>query len=382
MYVKPLGRADNERAPDFRAVLRFLRKNDKIGGYLPLLAMPSASVETWARLWMDVRTLDWESERTNTVNRDGQLGSDITDDAGIEQELHDLNRWPAVEQELYGGRVPASLADYARLLYNRAFCPVYICANLALPGEDRKDLETFAMYVGYGAQIMDDTLDILADLRIGRVFVTREEFELLGIRPAELGRDANLDRVNAFRNRWSLYFYLQAYRCTDVFRPDNRRLARSWIEFGLRALLDGRIRPLPSRILDNQRRYCAHFGAYMYLLDFPARSEQQRYQVLRRLVGQVALAVRILDISDARARLGSYDHALPSAFLFERVCGRHVVALDRLPDQSCFTCVPDERPVCNFIHYGWGGMAPTIVDLAALLLRGGRRGQSPAEGVR
>jgi hypothetical protein len=379
--MKSTQRPDSSAVPDFGVVLRFLRKNDKVGGYLPLLAMPSASVETWARFWMDVRTLDWESERTGAVDGCRLLGGKITAHADIARELLDMSRWPAVEQELYGNHEPASLADYARLLYNRAFCPVYICANLALPGEQRNHLETFAMYVGYGAQIMDDTLDILADLLMSRIFVTKEEFDLLGIRPSELGETSNLARVTAFRNLWSLYFYLQAYRCTDVFRPYNRMLARSWIEFGLRALLDGRIRPLPRRILDNPRRYCAHFGAYMILLDFPAGSERRRYRALRGLVGRVVLANRLLDISDARARLGHYDGSLPSAFLFDHVHGRHVAALDRLPDQSRFACLPDERPLRNFVHYGWVGLVPTFADLAALLLSGAPPGQTLTKGT-
>ena len=343
------------------AMRAFLRRRDKIGGYLPLLAMLPDDGLAWTRLWHTVRTLDDSSEAGLSVD---DLVSDL--ERGIvarypqlATELRDLSRWTHVERELFSHRI-GTLADYFKLLYYRAFAPVYVCGAVGLPGEAKTDLETFAMYVGYGAQIMDDTLDLIEDVDAGRIFVTREELDHLGLDVAALSTPAGRERVTRFRNKWALDYYLRAYRVTSRFAPANRDMARSWLGFGMRALLDRKIVPLPPEVLNDHRRYCHHFGWYLHLLDVPCPSEALRYRLLHPLVRRMVRAVALVDIDEVRAAFARDETELPAQFRIDTVHGRSVAAANADDD------LPERRVQIVLAHYGVAGLVPTLADVARI----------------
>lgn len=90
--------------PTLEASRRYLRRRDKIGGYLPLLAMRPVDGEAWTRLWWMVRTLDDRSEAGSAV---AELVADLErslapDYPQLTTELRDLARWTHVEAEIYG----------------------------------------------------------------------------------------------------------------------------------------------------------------------------------------------------------------------------------------------------------------------------------------
>jgi hypothetical protein len=347
---------------------RYLRRRDKIGGYLPLLAMRPSNGEAWTRLWFTVRTLDDRSEVGGAVD---ELITDLEhrilpEYPELTTELRDLSRWTQVEAEIYRGGGVRTIADYFRLMYYRAFCPVYICGAVGLPGEPRAHLDTFALYVGYGAQLMDDTLDLLEDIEAGRFFVTQEELDLLGLEACDVTTPAGLRQVCQFRNKWALYFYLRGYETTSLFSADNRDLARSWLGFGLRSLLDGKIVPLPREILKNHLRYCHHFGVYLHLFDFPLPSEAWRYRILHPIVRRMIRTVSLLDIREADARFDSDPTPLPEIFQVSTVYGRSVKPV--VPREL----LPDRRKPVRLAHYGLNGVVPTLADLARMLVA--RRG--------
>jgi hypothetical protein len=353
---------------DLEAVQRYLRRRDKVGGYLPILAMPAHAAPLWTRLWRDVRELDDRSERT-PVRGDGDpvLGRELlATRPDLADDLRDLARWPRVEHELYRDRRVHGIEQYFRLMYYRAFLPVHLCGTVGLAGEPPEALRTFALYVGYGAQLMDDTLDLVADIEDGRVFVTREELALLGLAASELRSSSALARVTRFRNHWALYFYLRAHRATGLFAAPARRLARSWLEFGLRALLDGRIVPLPRDVLESHRRYCEHFGAYMSLLDLPFPTERMRYSFLRWFVGRFVATSTILDIDAAHEAYARDPAPLPDEFRIERLCNERW--RDWRPLEPPEPIPEDRRPVA-LVHYGLRGMPATLADLSRIALR-------------
>jgi hypothetical protein len=348
-----------------RADRRYLRRRDKVGGYLPILAMPRAAAPLWTRLWCEIRAFDDHSESApRAALQQPDLGGELlAARPDLAAELRELALWPRVERELYSDGRIHGVAEYFRLMYHRAFLPVYLCAQVGLRGEPDDVLRTFAMYVGYGAQLMDDTLDLVADLEDGRTFVTREELELLGLAAENVRSSHALAAVASFRNQWALYFYLRAHQVTALLSGPERDLARSWLEFGLRALVDGRIVPLPRAVLDSHRRYCEHFGIYMSLLDVPLGGERMRFAFLRWVVARFVATSTIVDLRDAQRRSVT---APPEAFRVERLCherwsGWRPLAL---PEP-----VPERRRPVTLVHYGVRGLPATLADLGRVALR-------------
>jgi hypothetical protein len=349
------------------AARRYLRRRDKVGGYLPILAMPAASAPVWTSLWRNIREFDDRSERDPAaVGPEPVLGREVLAlHPELASELHDLERWPVVERELYrDGRV-RGVDDYFRLMYHRAFLPVYLCGRVGLSGEPDHALQTFALYVGYGAQLMDDTLDLVADVEEGRIFVTREELTLLGLSVDDLTSPSGLARVARFRNRWALYFYLRAHKASSLFAAPARRLSRSWLEFGLRALLDGRIVPLPRSVLEDHRRYCNHFGIYMSLLDVPFPTEGARFAFLRWVVGRFVATSTIIDIHEAQEAYDRDPAPLPEELRIERLISERWRGWRplELPEP-----IPEDRRQLALVHYGLRGLPATLADVGRVVL--------------
>jgi hypothetical protein len=347
------------------AASRYLRAHDMVGGYLPALAMPIEAATAWMQLWAEVRSHDDASESGQLPARPPLLGSLVRRRRPeLGPTLDRFATWTSVEAARFTDWRVRTIPEYFDLLEARAFCPVYICAVLALPGEDRDLLEAFAASVGFGAQLMDDTLDLVADISRGVLFITAEEFEHLALSPADLGTERGLRAVTRLRNRWALTYYLTAYRLTSEMQLDNnRRLARAWLELGLRALVDDRIRPLDPRILADQGRYLRHFGIHTVLFDLPAPSESCRLRLNRMFVRRLVSNYSVLAIVQAAAKAVELGPELPSRFMVWRLGGRPL-----RPPRSTADATDGRRPVSS-VHYGDGGLLPFAVDAARIFLR-------------
>jgi hypothetical protein len=139
-------------------------------------------------------------------------------------------------------------------------------------------------YVGRGGAILDDTLDLLEDLRHGRVFVTREELDAAGLDLDTFQTPDGLRAFSRLRRKWALHYYLRAHRATGLFAPANRDLARSWLGLGLRLLLDDRAVPLPWDVLRDRGRFLDHLGSYAAFIDLPFPTENSRYEFLHSIL--------------------------------------------------------------------------------------------------
>lgn len=343
----------------------YLRQNDKIGGYVPLLGMNINEAKLWADLWTGVRRLDELSETGASCEIfTSQFGGELLKQyPTLLPKINDLSQWPVIERSLYGENRLQPMTAYFKLMYFRAFLPVYICSIISLKGESESFREALSMYIGYGAQLMDDTLDLRHDISKGRIFVTLEELEYLKISIDDLSCTKTLNRIAEFRNVWALYYYLRAYGVTNHFSLVNKHIARSWIEFGLRAILDRRIKPLPEEIVLDHSKYCCHFGIYMILFDCPFLSESWRYRILHPIVKRFIQTTSIVDINDANCLFAQHKYLLPKRFCVEQLNNRPVVTSDFASHVNT-----DDRRRLHFVHYGIKGVIPTIFDIGRIIL--------------
>ena len=232
-----------------------------------------------------------------------------------------------------------------------------------MPDEDRRLLEEFAMWVGYGAQLVDDTLDLVADIERGLLFITAEEFEHLSLSPTQLGTAAGLRAITRLRNKWALAYYLEAYRLTSGMKLGNRRLARTWLDFGLRALLDDRVRPLHPRVLADQRRYLRHFGSHLALFDLPFPTESCRLATSRVFVRKFVNEYSVASIQAARAKYAELGPELPPGFIVRQIRRRPLPQPEHLTDDA-----PDGRRPVALVQYGEAGLLPVMVESLRVLL--------------
>lgn len=349
----------------FNRALGYLRHHDKIG-FLSSLALDDESADAWVELYALVRKLDRDSERDPTASAalPAEFGARLL---ACRPELTPLLaegiRWPVVETRLYGDLAPRPVSVYFDLMYYRGFIPVYIGAVLAMPDEDRRWLAAYSVYLGCGGQLIDDTLDLVDDIGNGRLFITQEELDWLSLTSADLGTASGLRRITELRNQWALAYFLRAYRVTSAFRPANRPLARSFLEFSMRALLDGRVRPLPARVLADQERFMEEeFGIVSHLFDVPFPNEVYRRAVSRPFVERVIKRYALVSIEEARARYAAYPRALPASLMIERIRGLPAADLPPLDAD-----LPDGRRPLTLLHYGPAGVLPTVVDVLRVI---------------
>ncbi|HKS46178.1 MAG TPA: hypothetical protein VJT49_13910 [Amycolatopsis sp.] len=350
-------------AADLERALGYLRRQDKIG-FLTTLALDPEPAAAWAELYLQVREFDERSERGAAGAGPAAFGARVL---ALHPELAPMlregMRWPEIERGLYGDLAPRSVTDYFDLMYYRGVVPVYLCAVLAMPEEDRKWLEAFSVYLGCGGQLIDDVLDLATDIGNGLFFVTEEELDWQGLSPADLGTAAGLRKVTDLRNQWALAYHLKAYRVTNMFGPKNRRLARTFLGFSMRALLAGRVRPLPPDVLADQERFMEReFGIVSHLFDAPMPSETFRWTVARPFVSRIIQHYSLVSIDEATARYHSYPRPLPATLLVDTVHGMPSVDLPAVTSE-----VPDERRPIRLMHYGAEGLLPTFVDVLRVM---------------
>jgi phytoene/squalene synthetase len=347
--------------------MRYLRLHDPLG-YMMALAMTPGAAAAWARLWSCVRQVDDLSDADGDA---AQRAADRTLDElrrdlgplyiRLEAELRALATYPGIEARLYGDRTVQSIDTYLRILHYKGVLPVYLCGSIAFPHEPPEHIRTYALYIGRGGAILDDTLDLLEDLRHGRVFVTREELDAAGLDLDALQTPDGLRAFTRLRRKWALHYYLRAHRATGLFAPANRDIARSWLGPGLRLLLDDRAVPLPWDVL-RDRRFLDHLGSYAAFINLPFPTENSRYEFLHSILGHLVRTTAFADIDSAERRYALDDTPLPQ----EMIAG-----VD--PNQDAWKTVPLPPPVPEarrtlpLIHYGSGGTLKTLIGLAETL---------------
>jgi hypothetical protein len=344
--------ADSRRERDVRLV----RERDKIV-YFALLTMPPEIAAATSRLFVEARDRDVVAE-TSDAPSGPPLGDEIVRlRPELAPVLAEFAQWPSVESRLYSRFRVRRVEEYFELMHVRAFCPVYVSAVLSMPEVDRRWLEAFSAYTGYGTQLIDDTLDLVEDLERGVVYITFEEFEHLGIGLDDLGSPAALRAVTHLRNQWALYQLIRAYRTTDGFPDRARRLARAFLDLTVRAVLDDRVRPLDTAVLSDPRRYMNNFGLLSHAFDLPLPSETWRTAIARPLVERVVRRYRTASLDEAVTRYASYPVSLPTSLRVDRLHGRPPFDLGELPDPD-----PDDRRPIRLVHHGTWGMLPTAID--------------------
>jgi hypothetical protein len=342
----------------FEDLLHYLRLQDPLG-YMTTVGLPPEAASAWALLWSWVRYVDDPCDEGGVAEATVDHAVRQIHDrlAGLyprlEPELQELGRLTGLEAELYRRGEVRGVDEYFHLLYYKGFLPAYLCGVISLPGETRESLRTFGIYLGYGGTILDDTLDLIADLRLGRFLITREELDFLGLSRASIAEPDGLRKLTRLRNQWALFYYLGAWRATGLFSPENRRLARSWLGLGLRLLMDGRVAPLPPEVLNDRRRFLEHLGAYATLLDFPFPSEIWRYDFLHAALDHLVHTTSFADAESARELYEKSETALPEKLKIEHVVEQGWKPLPLPP------WIPEERRTLQLIHYGPGGALRT-----------------------
>jgi len=222
------------------------------------------------------------------------------------------------------------------------------------------------VYMGVGGQLIDDTLDLVADVAQGLMFITREEFATLRLTVRDLATTDGLRKVTELRNQWALAYHLMAYRVTSLFSLPNRRLARTFVEFSMRALLDARVRPLPMDVLKHQERFAEEFGVATHLFDIPVGSEAIRRSVGRPFIEQVVRRYSLASIDEATARFQSYPRPVPNELMITSIRGVPAPDVEADLAQLRGDAADGRRPI-ELLHYGGSGLLPTAVDVLRVM---------------
>jgi hypothetical protein len=359
------GNTEDSVSESLLRATRYLRRHDKLG-YFSTLALDPDIAEAWGELYVPIRRLDEESEQggTDAIVPPAEVGRKLLNlRPELAPVLAEGVEWAALERQLYENRGARSVSEYFDLMYYRGFLPVYVASVLTMPEEDRAWLQAFAVYTGCGGQIIDDTVDLVEDIKCGRLFITIEEFDELGLTPADLGTVVGLRKITELRRQWALAYHLKAYRVTSAFIPKNRVLARNVLEFSMRALLDERVRPLPEAVLADQERFMEEsFGIISHFPDAPWPSEGCRRAANRPFIDALMNGYAVISIDEAVARFERYERPLPQVLMIEQLRGMPSADL-RLPPVD----LPDARRPIRLVHYGAPGLLPTLVDVLRVM---------------
>jgi len=101
----------------------------------------------------------------------------------------------------------------------------------------------------------------------------------------------------------------------------------------------------------------------MAFLDFPFPNEIARYYFLHPIMRGLVRKVSIVDIHTARAKYDRDDMPLPEKFQIEYIYGRQWQPLKSSEE------VPEDRHPASFVHYGIGGVLPTLLELARIFFQ-------------
>jgi phytoene/squalene synthetase len=278
----------------------YLRRHDLIQGYLPQLAMQERSSEWWCLIWYCIRQLDTVVDGPIEGPNDGDpLDSIKSSDRDFEQALSlflnetarlvlrpllsEMYASTKLERQHFSDGRPQTCAQYLTLVDRKAVIPVHICAKINELDVESEVVKQLVFGVGRAAQLMDDLLDLRADLAQGRLFITSEELELLRLSPDDIF--ANLDRVAMLRSKWAMGLSWSAYEAANTLQ-DNRFavVARSWIEGIWRLVAKGKAVPLDPVMFRRDQEFAHYLGATSLPFDLFPGSELLKYRLVHRLM--------------------------------------------------------------------------------------------------
>lgn len=314
------------------AMRAYLRRVDLVGGYIPQLVMPAERSRIWTLFWYAVRRLDDLADGTTSAAV-AQIVHELRHGRG-EHELQRAmlafveegaafldTRRRALEMLEYldAERRYLALGDRAlaedafRLWYHKAYIPAYVGMQLLLLDEDPARVRRYCKLVGAGFQCCDDLFDVMDDLRRGSFWITREELEVLGIRPSQL--PARLADLTALREQLCLDYFLAAWDVAAQMSPRNRRLSELAIEQFFRCVLKGRF-----RVYDGWRKnYYGFLGDALPRIPGPEGVKHALFHRLFDIASRLPVCVGDVGaIRERRAR--SPAHACPE--LAPRECLR------------------------------------------------------------
>jgi phytoene/squalene synthetase len=240
----------------------YLRQRDLIGGYIPQLALEERQSRWWTLFWFSVRRLDDLIDSGANVVVDSLLyapenGTDTKDferamrqfveDASLELDTvgirnHMLSYIQAERKYLSLDRPTAR--DFFVLCFYKAYPPAYVGMRLLLQGEEEGEVRRYAKLVGTGFQFADDLIDFAEDHQSGRLWVTCDELEFLGISAPQCA--AFLHELTRLRESICLRYFITAYDYAARFRSRrNRRLAELTIEQFFRCVQKKRFHVYP-----------------------------------------------------------------------------------------------------------------------------------------
>jgi len=303
----------------------YLRRNDFVYGYFPQLIMEERASEWWCFLWYCVRSLDTLIDTSSAKVHASSTMDGFLDDlsegdlkAGISLFLQEtaaimprslingLYRSTQIEKTSFTTSDPPSAISYLNLVDMKAVIPVRICLLLNGMKGDPEVMSRFATALGRAIQLLDDLLDLSEDLEQGKLFITREELQLLGLTPAEL--PSHLDRVAKLRIKWVMAAIWPAYDALAELAENNFTLAaRGWFESAWKLIADGKAEPLQPNIVKNNLFFSHYMGASTLPFDLFPGSELLKYHLFHRPALVFLKRYKVFEVSRAREMYHQMD---------------------------------------------------------------------------
>ncbi|NVJ05962.1 hypothetical protein HUW63_12065 [Myxococcus sp. AM001] len=244
------------------AMRRWLLEADVLG-YLPQIAATESEARLWTYYGFGVRRIE-EAVRTS--------GYAVLDDASVLTEdldaivalrafmtaapplmdgrrrlVEQLRAFAAERDALAQGR-PLTARELFSLWYLKAVPGAYMAQRLQLADVDEATVRRIAKLSAVGLQMFDDGVDLQADLGRGRLWLSAEELELLGLSstpPATLATTAG-ERIIQMRKAICLEYFLAVYdEASRIASPESRKRAQSFAEGWLSFLQQGSLKLYP-----------------------------------------------------------------------------------------------------------------------------------------
>ncbi|ATB48580.1 hypothetical protein [Corallococcus macrosporus] len=241
------------------AMRRWLLEADVLG-YLPQLAATESEGRLWTYFSFGVRRLEaLVRERGPQVLEDASAFPEDLDAIvalrefiaaapplinGRRRLVEQLRAFPAERDALAQGR-PLSAQELFSLWYLKALPGAYMAQRLQLTDVDEATVRRIATLSAVGLQMFDDLVDLRADLARGRLWLSAEELELLGLSstPASELPTAAGERIVQQRKAICLEYFLAVYdEASRLTSPESRKRARSFAEGWLSFLQQGSLK--------------------------------------------------------------------------------------------------------------------------------------------
>lgn len=242
MHGDPLG------DPAVNSMRRYLLDADLVGGYLPQIVFPEPASRLWTAFWFAVRRIDDLTDHhgfeiLERIEAAEELDALIALRAFVAaappaieplRRVVELSHTPAAEAKLLASDTPAPARRLFDLWFYKAYVPTYVGLRMLLVDTDDPTVCRLSMLAGAAMQWLDDLFDLYDDLRLGRLWLSREELELLGLIPwPGLSRltSATVSRITGLREAISLAYFLAAHHiAARLPSPFDRRRATAFVE--------------------------------------------------------------------------------------------------------------------------------------------------------